>query len=127
MVHRTIGLEVHREVVYHRYMSKPMKGVVRVIKVAEKDFGYDGYLGLGVGHPLLLTMDTAVTVKPKNPNPSREERSIFQYLQETAPDILACWTRETKQDKPEEVTLASGDSTVASSLTTSVSTPVSQC
>ena len=123
MVHRTIGLEVHGEVVYHRYMSMPMKGVVRVIKVATKEFGFDGYLG--VGHPLLLTMDTAVTVKPKKPDPSPEEQSIFQYLQETAPEILACWTRETKQDKPEEVTLASGDCTVASSLTSSVSMPVS--
>lgn len=126
-VHRTIGLEVHQEVVYHRYMSKPTKGVVKVIKVDIKQFGFDGFLGLGVGHPLLLKIDTAVTVKPKKPDPSPEERSIFQYLQETAPDILACWTKATKQDKPEIVTLASEDSTVASSLTSSDSTPVSQC
>lgn len=118
---RTIGLEVHREVIYHREVSKPTKGIVRLIKVAQKDFGFDGYLGLGAGNPLLLTMDIASTVKEKQDDNS--QASLLAYLQEKAPDILACWTRS--QNTGKVISVSTDETTVMSAVTNnSVPSPV---
>lgn len=119
---RTIGLDVHREVIYHREVSKPAKGIIKVIKVTTKDFGFNGYLGLANGNPLLLKMDIATTVEAKVDEKS--QASLLAYLQDKAPDILACWTAEQKTGKVISVQ-SMEETTVVSSVTNSVSSPVS--
>ncbi len=104
--------------IYHREVKNPAKGIVRLIKVATKEFGFDGYLGLGNGNPLLLRIDIANTVEEKVDEKSQE--SLVAYLQEKAPDILACWTAAQKTGK---VISVSTDETVVSSVTNSVSSP----
>lgn len=123
-IFRTSGLDRHNEVIYKRFLDKPMKGVKKVVKVTETSHGYDGYLGLGEGHP-------ALKLAHENPTPKEEESdktqtsSLMAFLKKeaekgsamTAGEILAVWT---KDDAPpsQSVTVSTGsESPSASSVT----------
>ena len=107
---RHIGFEVHHEVIYKRHMMiHRSEGVVHVVKVTRASHGYDGFLGLCVGHPCLL--DKTVMSPAKHQKTDAQMSDIMQFLVEkarsnstmTASDILAVWTRTSA--KPVEVTV----------------------
>lgn len=101
--------------------------MIRVIKVTRDKYGFDGWLGLCNGHPMLLKEAIAITPASK----PKEEQELFQYLkkmaeegsQMTPGDILAVWTKE-KDSRPKEVTVdESSNSSTVSSITSPVSLP----
>ena len=67
-VARLVGARVHKEVLYCRELKigkelgrkQAREGVVKVIKATEEKFGFNGFIGLLVGHPMLLRIDIAV-------------------------------------------------------------------
>jgi len=60
---RETGMNHHRERIYGKAArnGKPAEGVVKMIKVTANEWGFPGYIGLCVGHPMLLEKET---VKP---------------------------------------------------------------
>ena len=51
---RSTGRDAHLEVIYNRFLKRPMKGVLNVIKVTVTSHGYDRYLGRCANHPGLV-------------------------------------------------------------------------
>lgn len=122
---RHIGLEIHHEVVYKRHMKiHKCQGVVDIFKVTKASHGYDGFLGICVGHFSLLEKSV---ITPAG------QSDIFQFLEEqakngstmTASDILAVWSKAD----PAAVTVNTASSPTLSSLTatSSVSSPLYLC
>jgi hypothetical protein len=107
---RLAGLRNYKEVVYKRYLKKPMEGVVAVVKVTKASHGYDGWLGLGVGHPQLLDKKVITPTKP--------EGSLMAYLQDqmksgtemTTAQLLEAFAKENKGDMVVSVSDASSTS-----------------
>lgn len=121
---RLAGLRNYQEVVYKRYLKKPTEGVVVVVKVTRASHGYDGWLGLGVGHPQLLDKKVITPTKPAG--------NLMAYLQEqmksgtdmTTAQLLEAWEKENK--KEDMVVSISDESSTSSPLTESSGiTPVS--
>ena len=79
-----------------------MEGVVEVIKVSAATHGYNGYLGICVGHPRLLQIQSAQQQEKLS------QRTIMDFLKEkakegskmSAQDILAVWTKEENISTP---------------------------
>ena len=111
-VFRHTGLDRYQEVVYKRYLKKPMDGVATVVKVTEASHGYDGFLGLGMSHPSLLNTQTLPLPEPNSVSEVSEntELSLLEYMKKeaesgsgkTPSEILAVWT---VNKRPPEVTI----------------------
>lgn len=95
----------HHEVMYERCLASPAEGVVEVVKATKEDHGFDGYLGICVGHPNMLQILNVAAQEKTN------QECLLNYLKEeakrgskmTAQDILAVW--EGKKENPEPVTV----------------------
>ena len=104
-----IGRNDHKEVIYQRQLVKPMEGVVQVIKVTTQSHGYDGYMGICVGHPNMLAIQNVKAAEKVS------QRSLLEFLEEkakqgsdmSASDILAVWTKQTDTTTVEDSTPAS--------------------
>ena len=125
---RQIGFDLYHEVIYKRNMLvNRNQGVVQVVKVTKESHGYNGYLGLCVGHPSLLDKQT---LTPKQPNVSGQN-DLLQYIADeaqkgssmTASDILAAWTKRQPESsfttnvttaQPAEVTVTEGSPSFSS-------------
>ena len=114
-IFRTSGLDKHNEVIYKRHLTTPMKGVVAVVEVTEASHGYDGYLGLGAGHPEL---DEAKFPTPKVELPDKTQSTLLAFLKNeaemgsemTASEILAVWTKEAPPAQAVSVSTGTGTS-----------------
>ena len=90
---------------YERCLVKPAEGVVQLVKATKMDHGFEGYLGICVGHPKLLQIQNVAAQEKTN------QECLLNYLKEeaergsqmTAQDILAVW--EKKKENPESVTV----------------------
>ena len=119
------GLDRCPEVVYKRYLKKPMDGVATVVKVTEASHGYGGFLGLGMSHPSLLNTQTLPLPEPNSVSEVSEktELSLLEYMKKeaesgsgkTPSEILAVWT---VNKRPPEVTIT----TAAESLSACTNT-----
>jgi len=113
---RLAGLRCYKEVVYKRYLQNPMEGIIDVVKVTKASHGYDGWLGLAVGHPQLLDKRVITAMKT--------EGNLMDYLHEklksgtsmTTAQLLEEWQKEKKEDI---VVLVSDESSTSSPLTES--------
>jgi hypothetical protein len=113
---RLAGLKCYKEVVYKRHLKNPMEGIIDVVKVTKASHGYDGWLGLAVGHPQLLDKQVIT--------PTRHEGNLMVYLHEklksgtsmTTAQLLEEWEKEKKEDM---VVSVSDESSTSSPLTES--------
>jgi hypothetical protein len=114
---RIAGRDHYQEVVYMRHLTKPMEGVVDVVKVTVASHGYNGWLGLCVGHLQLLE-------KKVMPSPEFEVpgNGLLQYLQDmvksgstkTTAELLEDWQVKRKQ---KEMVVSVSTSSTTSPLT----------
>ena len=124
---RHIGLASHKEVIYLRCLQKTenMDGVIHVEKVCRADWGFDGYLGFGVGHPYLLTIQAQpITMKKSAPveksdDPSQDMASFMEELRNGG-DATAAKYLETWEEKRRTVTVSEGSPDSVSTLTTAI-------
>jgi hypothetical protein len=113
---RLAGLKCYKEVIYKRHLKNPMEGIIDVVKVTKASHGYDGWLGLAVGHPQLLDKQVIT--------PTRHEGNLMVYLHEklksgtsmTTAQLLEEWEKEKKEDM---VVSVSDESSTSSPLTES--------
>ena len=112
-----------KEIIYtRRLQAKILQGVVQVVKVTLTSHGYDGYLGLCVGHPSLMESTIASSKLT-------EEISFMQYMMRqakqgctmTAQELMDSWKEASPT--PAEVSITT-DASTASTLTT-LTPPVS--
>ena len=88
-----VGRETHHEVCYERNLKKPKNGVVEVLKVTKASHGFDGFLGICVGHPKLMAIQNVAAQETLNHGSlldilraeAKKENSM------TLQDILAVW------------------------------------
>ena len=102
--YRDNGKKYWKEIPYSRKLSRPQEGVVKVVKVTIASHGFDGYLGLCVGHTALL--DTTVIA------PKVDETTLIDFLRKqkeegngdkSLDDILAVWDGSQKREGPSTV------------------------
>ena len=75
-----------------------MEGVVEVVKTNERDHGYNGFMGICVGHPNMLAIQNVQAAEKMS------QRTLLEFLQTkakegsnmSAVDILAVWTKEAE-------------------------------
>lgn len=106
---------------------------MKLTKVTRASHGYDGYLGICVGHPTLIKDDGSNLPPADGESEESDEGSLLAVIQKaadegnnmTAKDILAVWTA----NRPKEITVAVGDerSQVSSITTGSPSVSVLCC
>ena len=136
---RNCGATNHLEIMCHRKKKNPQAGVVTLIKTTEASHGFNGFLGLCEGHPLLETIpkdectvekcreekkegDKASEESSKSSN-GEDDSFSFATLQAaehpemTMKDFLAAWDKRTP--KPSVVTISSPS--VRSDITSSTS------
>ena len=128
---RSTGWDAHSEVIYNRFLKRPMKGVINVIKVTVPSHGYDGYLGRCANHPGLVKEQVENEQAATNLK-TTEELSLQHFLeakrkQGVITDFMAVlqeWHTTDKRPKEISVSSTSSTSSTASPLTQSVSTNV---
>ena len=106
---RQIGRTVHCEILYIRKLSKLPEGVTKLVKSTNVDHGWNGWVGICVGHPTLIA-DAVPLV-------SADESTFMDYCNKkakegctmTAAELVAEWTSKSKP-KPRVVSVPVGDS-----------------
>jgi hypothetical protein len=124
--HREIGVIVHHELCYNKNLKPEdlRRGVVRTEKVTVASHGFDGFLGLCVGHPLLTQM--AIEAEKAQPVSTFEDFANQKVAEAggatmTLQQLLEEWNENNP--KPKEVSVATNDNnSCTSSITTT--TPV---
>jgi hypothetical protein len=128
--HREIGVVVHNELCYNKKLKPEdlRKGVVRTKKVTVASHGFDGSLGLCVGHPLLTQM--AIEAEKAQPVSTFEDFAKQKAAEAggatmTLQQLLEEWNETNpKPEKLKEVSVGTNDNnSCTSSITTT--TPVS--
>ena len=94
-------------------------------KVCRANWGFDGYLGLGVGHPYLLTIQAQpITMKKSAPveksdDPSQDMASFMEELRNGG-DATAAKYLETWEEKRPTVTVSEGSPDSVSTVTMTI-------
>lgn len=99
-LHRNVG-EGNTEIVYHRKLSKDKrrKSVVDVVKVTDALYGYDGWLGICIGHPTLIH-----DAKPLRPAGKKEEEKESSDGSDSTSDFLDALEERAKEDPDGKMT-----------------------
>ena len=126
-------MKYHFEILYIRELQKAPEGVVSIVKVTSESKGYDGFMGICIGHYSLSPVHTELRTKASDDN-----ENLLQYLQKvaqsedgsnmTANEILAVWSSKKNPEKTPAVVHCSDDSqTTMSALSISQSPVAVSC